>query len=260
MDIEVGIIGGTRGMGKWFADYLRERGFRLHVTGSKGEIPLEEITSRSHVVVVSVPIDVTEEVIARVGPLMKEEALLMDLTSLKVGPVAAMLKFSTSEVIGGHPLFGPNTATFEDRRFVLCPARTEKWLPWLKSVLTAGGIHCVETTPERHDEMMALVQGLNHLNNMMMGLVLSRRVSSLKELEDYATPLFAAKMALVKKVLQESPRLYAEILCKNPYIEEIVGLYSDMLDWFSLLIREGRGEELRSLLEKAAQNLWPPSP
>ena len=62
-------------------------------------------------VVVSVPIEVTVKVIEQVGPLMQKDALLMDLTSLKAEPVAAMLRSSVAEVIGLHPLFGPAVDT-----------------------------------------------------------------------------------------------------------------------------------------------------
>ena len=169
-EIQIGIIGGTRGMGKWFAVYLRGQGYRVHVAGRTYGMTRTEMAASCEVVVVSVPISVTVNIIEQIGPLMKEEGLLMDLTSLKAASVAAMVQSSTAEVIGCHPLFGPQIDSLENQHIVLCPVRPGKWLSWLTDILEKGGALLVETTPEKHDELMSVVQGLNHFNTIMMGL------------------------------------------------------------------------------------------
>ena len=56
----------------------------------------------------------------------------MDLTSLKKEPVKLMLTNSQAEVIGCHPLFGPQLKDASGQNVILCPARGKKWLGWLK--------------------------------------------------------------------------------------------------------------------------------
>ena len=82
----IGIIGGTGGMGRWFAELLKKEGYVVHLAGRKLGMNKEEMAGTCNVVVVSVPIGVTREVIESIGPLLPENALLMDLTSLKVDP------------------------------------------------------------------------------------------------------------------------------------------------------------------------------
>ena len=196
-DIRIGVIGGTRGMGKWFADFLKDQGYVVHVSGRKSGLTMAEMAAGCQVVVVSVPIGATTDIIAQVGPLMGEESLLMDLTSLKSEPVRAMLKFSRSEVIGCHPLFGPQVASLMRQNVIVCPARGERWLSWLKDLLTRGGALITETGPEKHDEIMSIVQGLNHFNTIMMGLALSRTSAPLAQLDGFTTPFFDAKAGMV---------------------------------------------------------------
>jgi prephenate dehydrogenase len=106
-NIRIGIIGGTGGIGKWFAHFFQKEGFEVQVTGRKTGLALPVLTRQCPIIIVSVPIKATVEVIEQVGPLMPEKSLLMDFTSLKEEPVKAMLRSSCCEVIGLHPLFGP---------------------------------------------------------------------------------------------------------------------------------------------------------
>ncbi len=60
-DIGVGIIGGTGGMGQWFADLIKKEGHTVHVSGRKTKLSSEELTKICNVVVVAVPISATAE-------------------------------------------------------------------------------------------------------------------------------------------------------------------------------------------------------
>ena len=257
-DIRIGVIGGTRGMGKWFADFLKDQGYVVHVSGRKTGLTMAEMAAVCQVVVVSVPIGATIDIIAQVGPLMGEESLLMDLTSLKSEPVRAMLEYSRSEVIGCHPLFGPQVPSLARQNVIICPARGKKWLPWLEDLLTKGGARITEAEPEKHDEIMSVVQGLNHFNTIMMGLALSRMSASLAELDGFTTPFFDAKAGMVKKIFSENPRLYTEIICNNPEMARMIEIYRQVLEEINPRVVQGEAEELTVILARAAHRLWPP--
>ena len=95
---EIGIIGGTGGIGRWFADCFRKEGYRVHVTGRREGMSLPELAVRCRIVIVSVPIAATLDVIRQVGPLLPEDSLLMDFTSLKEEPLREMLAATRAEV------------------------------------------------------------------------------------------------------------------------------------------------------------------
>jgi len=87
----------------------------------------------SDIVLLSVPIAKTSEVIRQVAPCMRQGSLLMDVTSLKSEPMRAMIKHAPEgvEVIGTHPMFGPTMPALKGQTMILTPAagRSEKWLP-----------------------------------------------------------------------------------------------------------------------------------
>ncbi|MBN2179025.1 MAG: prephenate dehydrogenase/arogenate dehydrogenase family protein [Deltaproteobacteria bacterium] len=227
--IEIGIIGGTGGMGRWFATFLKKEGYAVHVSGRKIGMDMEKMAKTCPVVIVSVPIGITCEIIERIGPLMERESLLMDLTSLKEKPVKAMLESTNAEVIGLHPLFGPRVRSMSGQNIALCPVRTEKWHRWVSELLKKGGARIIETTPERHDEMMSLVQGLTHLTTIIMGLILRDMGVDKTELDMFSTPVFRTKLAFIEKIFTDNPTLYGEIIAENPNIDRILESYQENL-------------------------------
>jgi len=253
-DIEIGIIGGTGRMGRWFAGFFKKEGYPVLVSGRKTGMDIPMMGKKCQVVIVSVPVSITPEVIERVGPHMKKESLLMDLTSLKGEPVKSMLKSSISEVIGLHPLFGSAVDSMAGHKIVLCPVRTERWLDWLKEILTRNGADIIETTVERHDEVMALVQGLNHLNSITMGMILTESGVDLRELKRFATPMFNKKLDIIERVFTNNPRLYAEIITLNPNMHKILDLYEKTLSRLKSLINKRNRETLTELIKE--RSIW----
>lgn len=248
-DFEIGIIGGTGGIGKWFADFFRKTGYAVHVSGRTTGMELPILAERCAVVIVSVPIMATGDTIRRVGPHMKKEGLLMDLTSLKTEPVRVMLESSRSEVIGLHPLFGPDVPSLPGQNIIICRGRGERWHPWIKGVLQSNGAQLHESTPERHDQMMAYIQGLTHISTMLMGAVLRDAGIEREELEKYSTPVFRARMAMVDKVFKINPRLYAEIVALNPEKSKILQQCMKVLGEIQSQIERGGAKALSEWLE-----------
>lgn len=255
-DVVIGIIGGTGGMGRWFADLLQKEGCCVHVWGRKSSMSINELVGLCNVVVISVPISVTAEMIKQVGPLLAENQLLMDLTSLKKEPVEIMLSSSSAEVVGCHPLFGPQLTDVRGQNIVLCPARGSKWLIWLTKILDKNGMIVTEKTPEEHDEMMAIVQVLNHLNTISLGLALAEAGIPLPEINKFSTPIFQTKVEIIKKVFTENPGLYTDIITQNPATGKMINLYEKTLASIRSLAKSRDGVQLKEAIEKAAKKLF----
>jgi len=246
----IGIIGGTGGIGKWFARFYQKAGYTVHVSGEHSGLPLPDICARADVVIVSVPIGVTCDVIRAVGPFMRDTSLLMDMTSLKEEPVRTMLECSASAVIGCHPLFGPRVTSLRGHTIVLCPVRALDWLEWITRLFTGNGASVIELSPSRHDELMSVVQGLNHLDTILMKLVMDDSGISRKDLAAVSTPLFEKKCDIVEKIFSGNPRLYAEIITMNPHIDSIIGGYERALTRLKELIGRRDAAALTTLLKQ----------
>lgn len=237
-------------MGRWFAGLLQREGHKVHAWGKASAGEVKAFAPSCQILVVSVPLGVTGEVIRWVGPLVRNDGLLMDLSSLKAEPMAAMLESSSSEVLGLHPLFGPRVRSLKGKVVALCEGRGRRWGDWIRRFLQEKGAQVVQLDPKEHDRAMAVVQALTHLNTMSMGLVVKSWSMSRQELSRLATPVFRKKMAMVRKVFHENPKLYCSIAALNPHSGKILEDYSralaDLRSFVTARDRQGLEEFLKN--------------
>ena len=250
-EFEIGIIGGTGGIGRWFASFFRGEGYPVHVVGRSEGMSLPDLATRCRVVIVSVPIAATPDIIRKIGPHLPLDSLLMDFTSLKEEPVLEMLKATTAEVVGCHPLFGPDCLSLAGQNIVLCPARGERWLTRMERLFTKDGAHVTVTTPGEHDRMMAVVHGLTHLDTILMGLTLREYGIAESALDAFSTPVFRTKRVILKKVFGARPELYAGLLAGNRNMQGIIDMYEKNLHILKSLILSGESSGLAALMKKA---------
>jgi prephenate dehydrogenase len=203
-------------MGRLLAAMFADVGHRVLVADPGTDLTPAEAAAAADVVVISVPIDATEGVIRELGPHVRDDALLMDVTSVKRGPVAAMLASTGASVVGTHPMFGPNVHTLQGQRVVLCRARGDAWADWVAHTLGAHGMVITETTPEQHDRVMSVVQVLTHFQTQVMGLTLARLGVPLEETLPFTSPVYLLELYTTARHFAQASALYGPIEMRNP--------------------------------------------
>lgn len=222
MSSRLGILGGTGGMGSLFARVYGAAGWEISVRGRTGHEPLPTFLARQDVVMISVPIDATLGVIATVAPHLRRDQLLCDLTSLKAAPVEAMRR-SAAPAIGLHPIFGPGLDSIAGQTVAVTPATaTEPEYAALLGVLEAAGARLAFTTPEHHDALMAVVQGLAHALSLVMAGTVRDLGADLDELLGFMSPVYRIELGLVGRLLAQDPALYGPILRRNPNVPAVL--------------------------------------
>lgn len=227
---KIGIIGGTGGIGKPFADYFRSMGQKVQIASRKTAFSPEECAKWADILIISVPIKATIETIKKLGPLVKSDSVIMDFTSTKTNEVKTMLDYSQAEVIGCHPIFGPSVKNFKEQVIVLTPARGNVWLDKIKALLIQSGALLKITTPEYHDKMMAIVQGLVHFTSIVMVDTLNRLNIDIQELNDYSSPVYRIKMDFAERILNQNSELYADIQLNNINTPNILKIYKESVE------------------------------
>lgn len=257
----IGIIGGLGEMGRWFSRFFRERGFEVLIGEPHLTPTCAEVAARADVVVISVPLHLTEAIIAELAPHIRPEALLTDLTSLKQGPMQAMLQHFAGAVVGTHPLFGPGEASLADQNIVLCRGRGEEWFTWLHDLFVASGARVEITTPEEHDRLMSLVQGLTHFTLISLGTTFRRLQADIQTLETLATPTFRAVYDQVKHLVNQNFPLYAHIQLLNPQNRLTHAAFAEAVEQLRQIVLAGDAQALMQVLEENQRYFeqWPNS-
>lgn len=222
----VGIIGGTGKLGGLFRKIFEEEGFEVLVSSRSTSLPKEELIRKSDIVIVTVPIESTVAVIREITPFMKEGKLLMDLTSLKEESVNEMLK-SKADVLGAHPLFAPSIGDIHGQTIILCPERiTQKDLyESIFSSLEKRGANLIVMSPEQHDKMMAVIQGLTHFSAIVLCHCLKDLNFDIKKSLECTSPVYRLTLDMAGRILNQKPELYADISLLNPKTVEVASQY-----------------------------------
>jgi chorismate mutase/prephenate dehydrogenase len=221
----VAVVGGKGGMGRCMAEFFADLGHAVMIADLDTDLSPQEAAGLADVVVISVPIETTVEVIRRLGPLVRPEALLMDVTSIKTAPLEAMLDTCPGSVVGTHPLFGPSVHSLQGQRIVLTPGRGDAWLAWLEGMLRARGLAIKRTTPQEHDRAMAVIQVLTHFATEVMGKALADVGVSIEETLDYTSPVYLMELIMTARHFAQSPDLYASIQMSNPLTETVTDAF-----------------------------------
>ncbi len=225
------ILGGTGETGSWFARYFKQKGFDVAIWGPSGKVDvalllgvryahdMKKEVERSDVVLVSVIIEQTEKVIRDVAPLMHPGSLIMDVTSVKTGPVKAMKTYAPKgvEVLGTHPMFGPTMKSLLGQTIIFTPVpgKTGKWLEPMKSLFESDGARIEIIDAEEHDEIMAVVQALTHFAIIGIGSALYALDFDVERSRRFMSPVYEILIDFVGRILDQKPELYASIQ-KNP--------------------------------------------
>ena len=235
----VAIVGGAGRIGGLLAGMFGDLGHRVLVSDVNTELRAAEAAAAADVTVVSVPIDVTESVIAAVGPHVRRDALLMDVTSVKSAPVAAMLAATEGSVVGTHPMFGPSVHSLQGQRVVLCRARGDAWADWVSRTFAARGIVVTEATPEQHDRGMAIVQVLTHFQTQVLGYTLARSGLPLADTLRFTSPAYLLELYVAARHFAQSPELYGPIEMRNPRTGEVTAAFREAADDLAHVLATG---------------------
>ncbi|MFP4423928.1 MAG: prephenate dehydrogenase/arogenate dehydrogenase family protein [Candidatus Woesearchaeota archaeon] len=243
--MRVGIIGGNGGMGKLIREFISED-FTVTVSDVDTELSNRELAEKSDIIVISVPIERTVPVIEEIAPILREEQVIMDITSMKCEPMEAMRK-SKAVVIGLHPMFGPSVSTISGQTVVLTPDIDHEWVEKVISYLKGKGMRCKITTPEKHDEMMGLIQVLVHFNTIAMGHTMASLGFDIEETLGFTSPIYRMELGMIGRIFAQEGSLYGNIQMRNPKGEEILRRHMETIRKLFKIIED---KDMESFIQK----------
>ncbi len=261
------IIGGTGETGRFFAKFYKKHGFDVVIWGinKKKDKALElgvqfaedldrEIKS-SDVVMISVPINITEKTIEEIAPKMQAGSLLMDITSIKKGPIEAMIKHAPPnvEILGSHPMFGPSIPDIRGQIVIFTPieGRCTKWFPIIRNLYEDNGAHIEIMDAVAHDKMMAVVQGLTHFAYISIGAVFGELEFDVGNSRRFMSPMYDIMLDLVGRILGQNPYLYAMIQM-NPEVAKVHKAYIEECNLLADIVKKKDVEGFVGLMKKAS--------
>ncbi|WP_299802147.1 bifunctional chorismate mutase/prephenate dehydrogenase [uncultured Shewanella sp.] len=224
------IVGGEGKLGGLFSQMLTLSGYQVKTLDKDDWVNSESIFDGAGLVIVTVPINITCELIAEKLTNLPKNCILADLTSIKGAPVEAMLTAHSGPVLGLHPMFGPDVGSLAKQVVVVCHGRDSDAYQWLIEQIEIWGARIVEAEPSKHDKAMQLVQAMRHFSSFVYGLNLYKEEADIESLLQFSSPIYRLELAMVGRLFAQSPELYADIIFAQ---EESLVAISDYLDNYS---------------------------
>ena len=208
------VVGGAGALGSIFVDMFKRSGYPVTVLGQQDWSNAAEIFEDAGLVLVAVPIKITESIIAKLNNL-PADCVLVDITSTKQKPLAAMLNVHQGPVLGLHPMFGPDVSSLVKQVVVVCHGRDESKYEWLLQQIRIWGAMLQVVDAQEHDEAMVFIQAMRHFCSFVFGAHLASENPDLKQLLSLSSPIYRLELAMVGRLFAQDPALYADIIFDN---------------------------------------------
>lgn len=246
------VVGGAGLMGRWFARFLGEQGFRVAVadpaattnggptgngagnpSGGPGGNPTGAVAGNGsggvfrdwseapdafEVTVLATPLSVTAALLPRLAAAGRR-GLVFDIGSVK-GPLVPGLREMARrglEVASVHPMFGPEVGVLH-RRHVLVMEVGPAGAADAAAELFSGTMAEILRLPlGEHDPLIAYVLGLSHALNLAFLTAVRESGEQAPRLARLSSVTFDRQMAVAAAVARENPRLYFEIQRANAH-------------------------------------------
>ncbi|NVM44546.1 MAG: prephenate dehydrogenase/arogenate dehydrogenase family protein [Candidatus Lokiarchaeota archaeon] len=253
------IIGGSGGMGKVFGKFFQEHEFvvtfhardeqKLRKAATelnvKFEISLEKSVRNADIVMISIPITSTPDMIRRIGPFLKENALVFDVTSLKFAVFNALTEIKNQfpvNCISLHPMFGPGISVMKNYVMMVVKVggtdKYEKIIAELLELFRSDGLIVTETLPDTHDKRVALTLGVPHMFNILFLNLLKRTNEPLNELTRFTGTTFLLQKVFAESIVQREMEMFGEIQMENQEFLKILEIFENLLHKYKKIIEE----------------------
>lgn len=268
--MNIGIIGGTDGLGKTLVYYFKDE-FEVYITGrdhEKGNRIASEagvnyiesnagLANISDILIISVPIQHTSDVIREVAPYMKSGSLMVDVTSIKEEPSNTMREVLPDEIeyIPTHPVFGPRTTRLDNQIIVLTADKKGEWYDKVYDYLKSKNMKIIETTAEKHDFMMSIVQVLTHFSFISTASAIEKLKVDLAETEDYESPIYNLMIDLIARIVSQNPYLTYNIQSMNSNGPKIRNTFADAVIELRDVINEKDSERFIEITNNATKHM-----
>ena len=268
--MNVGIIGGSDGLGKTLIYYFRDE-FTVYISGrdhKKGRSVADELgvnyiesnaglANISDILIISVPIQHTSDVIREVAPFMKDGSVMIDVTSIKEEPSRTMREVlpETIEYIPTHPVFGPRTTELDNQVIVITADKKGKWYDRVYKYLASKNMRIIETTPEKHDFMMSIVQVLTHFSFISTAYAFEKLKVDISETEDYESPIYNLMIDVIARIVAQNPYLTYNIQSMNSNGPNIRNTFADAVLELRDVINNADEDEFVKIAIKATKNM-----
>lgn len=225
---------------------------------------LVELAEQADVIFLSVPIQVSLELIEDLSHMnLKEGVLITDAGSTKSAIVTAAEKFllpKNINFIGGHPMAGSHKSgaaaadihLFENAYYIMTPCQATKAdaVPRLTDLLSGTGARFVQIDAEEHDRVTSQISHFPHV----LASSLMNQAGDYAQNHPFTNNFAAGGFRDMTRIAESEPAMWTSILMTNPEaILDRIEEFQDRLNQVSTVLKSGNKEAIWEFFERGRQ-------
>ncbi len=261
----VSIVGGTGRMGQWFTLYFKNMGYEVEIIGkNKRKVAkiakyfrvnystsINDSINKSDIILVSVPMKATTPIISEVLEHVKEDKIILEISSLKKNierDINKKFKKHKDNIISIHPLFGPGLDINSKQQIILIKSnKTNKQKRIVTQLFPKSNITIINA--KDHDKSMAYILSLTHFINILFLSMLKKQNNI-----DYFSTTFKIQYNLANAILNDRTELLADIQILNKDFNKVLNNFIKDSKEFQKIINKKQDKELVKNIDSIKNN------
>lgn len=219
---EIALLGYGR-FGRALSELVQDAGIAVRAWDPAANVPSAlmvdgpgALAGTAGTVVLAVPVAATRDALASLRPHLGAEHFVIEVGSVKRGPVEAMSELLGRQVpwVATHPLFGPSSIALGERplRAVVCPNPLHETAgERARRLYERIGCEVIEQDADVHDRMMARTHAIAFFLAKGLHEFGAERGTA------FVPPSFAALSRAIDMVRGDAGHLFSAIERENPY-------------------------------------------
>jgi chorismate mutase/prephenate dehydrogenase len=265
----VAIIGGSGRMGRWFADFLSEDGYKI-ILSDKNECAARKLAKKkrfrfvknaaeaarlSEIVIVATSTLATKTLLRTLTSHTSRSTLIVEISSIKQ-PVKKTIQSLTrggAKIMSIHPMFGPGADNLTGKSVIVsleprnCTAAKR-----LLSAFVKRGARIIRSSLDDHDRLVATTLSLPHLMNFIFVETIRKTGLPIARIRELGGTTFKLQLLIAQALYHESLSNEVSILVDNKYNTRAFTSFEQKFNEFRRLTqRNSQSQLLRRLRNDA---------
>ncbi|MHA1754857.1 MAG: prephenate dehydrogenase/arogenate dehydrogenase family protein [Candidatus Odinarchaeia archaeon] len=240
--MKITVLGGAGRLGEWITKMLVNEGFEVSISTPNPDkykkiierlkvkvfSDNKEAVKFSDIIIVSVPVEKTVNVLNEILPYVKDGSIIVEVASIKK-PILNFIK-NNEEIITSkkikllsvHPMFGPGAESLNNQNVVLIESKyAGNLISKTKEFIEKRKGNTVICSYIQHDKMIAYTLNLPHFLLILFTSVL-KTSPGIELLKKYGGSTFKTLTLIAESLLNESVDLYSHIQIDNKQFKDLL--------------------------------------
>lgn len=251
------IIWGTSPFWQLWKRYFESKWHEVIVSTNNTEIKPKDAVKKWDIIIVSVPIRYTINVLKELIPFIWNDKLLIDFTGIKIDVSKELINYTKGEVVSIHPMFWPWVKSIKDHNISYDPIKTGVKWEYIYKMFAHDWAKLIELESRKHDELVSVVQSSVHIMNLMLWHILKERGINIDDIMKISTPNSRMQLCILARFLNQNACLYTDMQMFNSlYKDEILQDIKKYFNFVDNLIENKKINEFENEFNEIKNYFW----